>query len=320
MIGKRRPRRLGLLLATLALGLGVACRQEARAAAPEGTPGDAAGFPRTVRGFERELRLEAPPRRVLPANGGAADFLLALVAPERLVALAPATRRFSVEAARHPELEARVRSVGFGTEGILALEPDLVLCHAWQDRATVELLREVGVPVLVLPEVEAWGDVERVLTTLGAVLGEEERAAARIEGLRARVRALGARPAPAARRILGYSNLGSGGSTAGRGTTFDLICGLAGLENAAAEAGLVGHARLDHEGLLALDPDWILVSGAEHEPERRPAEEYLRSQPDLAGLRALDGGVVSLPMELATTNSWHLITAAETLRERLEGR
>ena len=118
---------------------------------------------------------------------------------------------------------------------------------------------------------------------------------------------------------MSYSNFGAGGSTTGRGTTLDIVFELAGVENAAARAGLEGHAALDHELLLALDPDLIVVGGDEDEVDAPGTAAYLLAQPELAGLRAVSTGrIVTLPAELFTTVSTELVRAAETLAAELD--
>jgi ABC-type Fe3+-hydroxamate transport system substrate-binding protein len=126
-------------------------------------------------------------------------------------------------------------------------------------------------------------------------------------------------------RALCYSNFGEGGSTAGSETTLDEMMRLAGLTNAAAAIGRVGHGGLDFEQLLELDPDLILCS----QPLRMQAgpagdrggasEQLLYAEPRLAGLRAVrERRVLSLPAWLFATGSHEIVHAAEELGLRVD--
>ncbi len=262
-------------------------------------------------------RPAAPPRRVLPANAGAADLCLALLEPERVAALPQAAFEYSRVGQESGRWSALPRFQGFDTESLLAHRPDLVLAHGWQSPETLASLRRSGVYVLVLPLPLVWDDVREAVRACGRAFGEEARAAQLLAELDRRVELLRARAGAERLAALSYVNLGTGGWAAGKGTTADILFELAGLRNAAAEAGLEGHATLDHEGLLVMDPD-VIVVGVEGDGDMRPTEAYLRAEPSLASLRALrEGRVVGLPQRLFTTSSTELVAGAELLAQRL---
>lgn len=263
----------------------------------------------------------AEPQRILPANAGAVDLCTALLEPGRVVALPEAALEFSRLAAQDEAWHARPRFHGFDAETLLALHPDLVIAHGWQSPETLAILRESGIALLVLPLPRAWADVRAALLDCGRAVGEEERAVRVAEELDRRVATLrelarGRSPQP---RALSYVNLGTGGWAAGAGTTADILLELAGLRNAAAEAGHEGHATLDLEALLALDPDVVIVGAAGKDGEgASPTAAYLRSEPSLSTLRAvLEGRIVALPERLFSTSSTELVAGAELLVRRL---
>jgi ABC-type Fe3+-hydroxamate transport system substrate-binding protein len=104
---------------------------------------------------------------------------------------------------------------------------------------------------------------------------------------------------------------------AGAGTSADEWLSLAGLANA---AGGEGHARFGFEELLLSDPDVLVVPGADDPDERGGTSALVRGDPQLAGLRARRIGlVVELPAWLFSTNTQHIVTAAEELARRLDG-
>lgn len=257
-----------------------------------------------------------PPQRVVAANASAADYLLALLERDRIAALPADTFQYAVDP---PDPSAWPAEKVFGkwtAEAVLSFDPDLVVAHSWQAGPAMELLREVGVPVLVLPEVHRFDDALAAIEQLGRALGRVEAARALARRLEARRDALRA-DGLSHLRLLSYTNLGTGGFSAGEGTTMDAVLALAGCQNAAAQAGLRGHAAIDLEELLAIDPD-VIVCGARPGGHDSPSADLLRSEPALADLRAVRSGRIAvLPARLFTVNSQHVIDAAERLVEEV---
>ena len=269
---------------------------------------------------EAEPPLRAPPRRILPGNAAWVDHLSLLVGPERLAALPSEASGYSrLGEARGAWAELAPLPV-FEAERILALAPDLVLVHAWQNPETIATLRRAGIPVLSCSVPESWEEVTGTLERLGAVLGESPGArtvCAELEERRAALRARGARFAHL--DAMTYTNLGAGGWTSGARTTGDVLIGLAGLGNAAAKAGLVGDAPADGERLLALAPDLFVVGQPDRSEHAPPSAQFLLAEPALAGLEAVRAGrIVTLPPALFTSASPELLTGAERLVEALE--
>jgi len=260
----------------------------------------------------------APPRRILPANASAVDFVLALVEPVRVVSIPRTTSQFARDLPQLADWDpARTFGV-YETETVLALDPDLVITHAWQSPQTTALLRERGLRVVEIPTVERFDDVLATIDLLGQVLAARERAAGLRAELEARRDALAADDGRRALRALSYTNLGVGGWTAGAGTTADVVIGLAGMQNAAAQGGRRSHYQIDIERLLELDPD-VIVVGAEDGAAFGAAAAYLAHEPALRHLAAVrEGRVVELSADLFATNSFHLLSAAEVLARAVE--
>lgn len=303
--------------------MALACACGPRAALPASDPIPRAlseTFPVRVEGAGNDLVLEYAPRRILPANAAWIDFVSELVGPERVVALPPEAFGYSrlsedpgswIELPPFPVFEG---------ERILALAPDLVLAHSWQNPETLANLRQAGVPVLVAPVPASWEEILATLRLTGAVLGVPEEARALLAELEARRVALARRAARFARlRALSYTNLGAGGYTSGSGTTGQVLLTLAGVHNAAAEAGLEGDVPADQERLLVLAPDLFLVGRPDRTESSPPSAEYLRTTPALRELEAVRAErIVSLPPALFTSASPELLRGAELLVDELE--
>jgi iron complex transport system substrate-binding protein len=234
----------------LALTVG-ACRDEANGgAARTGAPA-----------LDLAPPLAAPPSRVVPATTAAAELVAALLEPARIAALPEQVDRYATRPFDGEGLRELPRFARYVAEPILAARPDLVVTHAWQSQDTTAVLRGEGVSVLVLREGADWESVRASLLALGDVLGATPRARELVGALELRVAALRARAAARPRLLaLVYTNDGTGGWAAGSGTTADGVLRLAGLVNAAAEAGLRGHQVVPFERVLELDPDLFVLS------------------------------------------------------------
>lgn len=279
-----------------------------------------AEFPVRIQGQGWELALARPPTRVLPANAAWVDTLSLLVGPERVVAL-PAEAfgysRLGREAGGWSALQALT---SFEGESILALAPDLVLVHEWQNAETVAGLRRAGVPVLSVAVPQSWGEITATLELLGIALGVPARAQSLLAQLEARRVQLRERARPfAALRALSYTNLGAGGWTSGAATTGQILLELAGLHNAAAEAGLVGDVGVDQERVLSLAPDLFVVGRPDRSERSPPSAEFLLAEPALSALAAIRARrIVALPPELFTSASPELLNGAEQIVATLE--
>jgi iron complex transport system substrate-binding protein len=309
------------LLGLLGGGLALACDGGAGAPGAERFPRVVSGrFPVRLEHGGEPLELTAPPTRILPTNAAWVDFVSLLTGPERLVALPAEAFGYSRLAANEPGWAALPPFQTFEGERILALGPDLVLAHSWQNAETIAGLRRSGLPVLVVPVPESWAEVLATLELVGVVLGEPERARASVTELERRRAALAARAAPfAGMRALTYTNLGAGGWTSAAGTTGEILLELAGLTCAATEAGLRGDVPADQERLLALAPDVFVVGRPDRSESSPPSAEFLLAQPALRELEAVRAQrIVALSPAHFTSASPELLRGAELLVEELE--
>lgn len=284
---------------------------------PEITPEH--GFPAKVKSFNGDAALltEAP-QRIVPGNASLLDALVLLVEPERCAALPSTAFAYSsLKDSEGPWTELP-QLAKFEAEPILAATPDLVLIHTYQLGTTVDRVIEHDIPVVSFPVAATWKDLLEGISRMARILGVEERGAEALTSLTARAKAL---QVPAARsnlRVLPYGNYGSGGSTAGAGTTWQIMIELAGMRNAATEAGLDGHPSIDYEQLLAIDPDFFLIAISEGDAQTS-VESILKAEPLLANLRAVrEKRFLRLPEALYSTASQRLLDAAELIAEQAE--
>ena len=123
----------------------------------------------------------AAPKRVVSMNA-CTDQMAMLIAGEgqlhsvSYLAGDPATSVLAAEAGRY--------AVNHGlAEEVFLMQPDLVVAGSYSTRATVELLRRLGIRVEEFEPENSFDDVRANLARMGAVLGQPERAAALIASM-----------------------------------------------------------------------------------------------------------------------------------------
>ena len=217
----------------------------------------------------------APPERVVSMNLCTDQVAMLLAAPGQVVsvshmALDPLSSAM-VEEARGYTINRG------GAEQIFLMRPDLVLAGTYTSRASVDLLRGLGVTVLELPPTDTLADVATQMRLIGDALGRGPEGEAMAQAFEAEVAALHA-PGDPATAAMYYPN----GYTAGAGTLSNEILELTGFRNIGAEAGLTGGGILPLERLVMAAPDVIVTSTPY--PGASRSEEIL-AHPALAAIR-----------------------------------
>lgn len=191
-------------------------------------------------------------------------------------------------------------------EEIVPLKPDLVITGAFTTRATSDLLRSLGVPVLELPMPatleDAYGQIRQVATRIG----EPERGEAMIAGMKAQMAAL---PVPSGRHRSAIV-LRPNGFTAGKGSLADDLMTRAGLDNLAARLPADKFGQLPLEEVVVARPDVLIV---DTDPAAPPSlAESLLAHPALRDL-ARQGRTLAVPARLWACAGPELATAAARL-------
>lgn len=257
--------------------------------------------------------------RILLTNASAVDFVHDLVGLDKVIAI-PADFDDYTNVGGLDAFGPEQRFKEFNAEIILGLNPDLVVAGSWVAAESVKHLREAGVDVYVMPTVVTLDDIRATIRELGARMSAEAQATNMLQAFDAKVAALNARAAARSAKAtaLSYTNYGSGGWTAGAGTTADLILNLAGVINVAAEAGRTGHDLVDFESMFAWDADWIIVSKPSSAYGMTKA--YLENEAALSNLRAIQAGhIAEVPAALYSTTSHYLLDGAEALEQLIYG-
>lgn len=217
----------------------------------------------------------APPERVVSMNLCTDQLAMLLAAPGQLVSVSHMALD-PLSSAMVDDARAYAINRG-GAEQIFLMRPDLVLAGTYTSRASVDLLRGLGVTVVEIPPADTLADVAAHMRLIGTALGRTAKAEAMAQTFEAELAALQI-PGGAATAAMYYPN----GYTAGAGTLSNEILEMTGFRNIGAEAGLTGGGILPLERLVMATPDVIVTSTPY--PGASRSEEIL-THPALAAIR-----------------------------------
>jgi len=264
----------------------------------------------------RQLVLPAKPQRIVSQTLATDEILLALVAPERLVALS-----HLADDARYSYCTDRAKLVagrcGASAEAILQLRPDLIFVASYSRAELVELLSASGAPVYRLTNFGGLADIKANIRAIGEAVGETAAAEALVAEMNRRFAALNKR-AQQRKQPLRVMSFGGSHFTAGAGTTFDDLVHVIGCINVAAEQGVVGFRQISSEQLLAWRPE-IIVVGAEQGEEAAVRQRWLADPVVAAAIGRDPKRLVVMESRALTTVSQYLADAAEHLEAQLFG-
>jgi len=217
------------------------------------------------------------PQRVVSMNLCTDQLAMMVADPDQILSVSylAADPRGSVMA---EAAQAYVANRGLAEE-IYLMQPDLVITGRFSNRATVDMLTRLGVPVAMFEPAYGLSDLRDRLRQMGEVLGRQDRAAGLIADFDTRLAALQADVAERPSAALYYAN----GYTAGDRTLAGQILIAAGFENAAVEAGYSSGGVLPLELLALLHPDALITSRPYRAASR--AEEIL-DHPIVEALRS----------------------------------
>ncbi|NVK29939.1 MAG: ABC transporter substrate-binding protein [Gammaproteobacteria bacterium] len=253
----------------------------------------------------------AAPARVASMNVCTEQLALMLGAKSQLISvthLATDTRMSSVA-----ELAADLPVNRGRAEEVYLLKPDLVLAGQYTAIEGVEMLRRLGIDVVVFDIANTFEAMRENLIKMGEVLGRRAEAQDLLATLDAQLAALPAISDDAPRAALYYAN----GYTSGTNALSHEILTRAGFRNIAAELGLEWGGMLSLEQLVMADPDAIILG--QKYPGSSRSEDIL-DHPVLNHLKA------KLPQTVISDSDWvcgtpniiHAIDRLIDLRRQIE--
>jgi cobalamin transport system substrate-binding protein len=283
----------------------------------QGTQVRGDGFPKVlVDQTGRRVVLPRKPTRIVSVTLATDEILLALVEPSRLLgvtylAVDAHLSNMTQEAAAVPY---KIRA---DPEQIISLQPDLVFVASFLRGEFIRLLQAAGLVLFQFQEYDSIAEVQQNIRLIGQVVGEEAKAEALVVAMQARLQALSAqlRRLETRPRVLYW---GSHGYTAGRMTSMDDLITYAGGENLAATYGLIGHANLSAEQVLAMNPQVIVTGSFDRDAQRGMPVALIH--PALQGTAAVQSGrVYTIPSRYLVTISQFIVDGVEAFARVLHG-
>ena len=255
----------------LVLALGACVTGTPQAAPPSTTPEEAA--PEVVEvtpteeppspeplvfsdGLGREVVLDGPAQMIVSLAPSNTEILFALGAGDQVIG--------RDEISDYPPEALDVASIGstygeLNTEAILALEPDLVLAATITTPEQVQALEALDVPLYLLPNPMTFDELFENLLAVGELTGTQSQAQALVEDLSSRVDEVvdktdGVEPVGVFYEVDGTDPTAPW--TTGAGTFQDVLIGMAGGQNVAAD--IEGWGQISLEELVTRDPEVII--------------------------------------------------------------
>lgn len=271
------------------------------------------GWPREVEGLNGLVSIPSKPLRIITASVGHDEMALALVPLERLVGVGSSTKNSTYS--NVASLVQDITEISRDPETIVAQSPDVVVTSPFFSAEAIDALSRTGIPVI---QTELKHDPEARINSIllmGYIFGEEARALEFASEVSERHGALvavtsEASPSPRVLALTQYSDqlwVAGGNSTEG-----GVILAAGGI-NAAEDAGVEGNQTTSLEGVIAMNPEVIVIA----QPIEFGAEEFRQSllnNETLAELPAIKNDQVHVvESKHFTTLSYWNIRGAEDL-------
>lgn len=237
------------------------------------------------------LKLTQKPQKIVSLSIGTDEILVSLVATERIAALTYLADDSGISNIIE-QAKAVPQKVRANAEGILALQPDLVLVPDWQPAELIQTLRDMGIPVYVYKAPRTIDEIKQTIVTIAQVVGEEQGGSKLVADMDEKLAQITGKvkQIPDNKRLVVIRYTLLGGSD-GQGSTFDDICRYAGVVNGAAAAGLGLSGTLSNEQLVAVDPDIILLPLWDYtgKTDMQKFAAGVQGDPSLQSIKAIRG-------------------------------
>ena len=205
---------------------------------------------------------EAPPQRVVSMNLCTDQLAMLVADDEQLISVSalaadPLNSAMADQAEQYPLNHGRA-------EEIHLLDPDLVVTGRFHAGPTVDMLRRLGIPVVVFDPANSLEAIRENIARMGEVLGQPGRAAEIVRAFDQRLAMLKAPVMRPPRAALYFPN----GYTRGEQTLLGDIVRTAGFANIAQDAGVKTGAHMPLERLVLAEPD-VIITGSRHDGKSR---------------------------------------------------
>jgi len=272
-------------------------------------------FPRVIRDASgAPLIIPHKPQRIISQTLGTDEILLALCAPQRIVALSVLAdnAHYSNVTAQAHLIKGRANA---DAEQTLSLYPDVIFVASYSKAELVELLQAAHAPVFRFTHFDRLEDIKANIRTIGYAIGEDANADALVQHMEHHLAQIQA-SLPKDRKPLRVMSYGQGGSTGGANTLFDDMLQAVGVINIATEQGLTGFRQISSEQLIRWNPD-VIITSADRDALAE-ARLQLLQDPTVAVTNAgKHKRVIVIPNHLFLTVSHYITQGIEQLAREL---
>ncbi|MGI8311440.1 ABC transporter substrate-binding protein [Saccharopolyspora hattusasensis] len=299
----------------------------------------AGGEPVSMRNCGQDVVVEAPPQRAVSLNQSTTEIMLSLGLQDRMVGTATWTDPVAPRLAAANEQVPRLAENAPSFESVLATEPDIVL-GAYQAVftdsmvASRERFEELGVPTYLspsncLPEEAPLGeptelaDIYREVQEIATIFGVQDRGAALVADMCARVAAAQARvadlPSRQKQSVLFWFARTEAPYVAGRTGSPGIMTRALGVRNAYDDVASMW-PQVGWEDVLSRDPTLLVLGDLTRDQEGDSLQykiDFLRTDPAVSQLDAVRGENW-IPMSgTALNTSMRTVDGIEALADKL---
>ena len=226
--------------------------------ATDETAADGVSYPITITdSYGKEITFEQEPMKIISLGPNITEMIYDLGAGEKLVG--------RTDDSDYPEQVLEVQSVGTifapNIEGIISLDPDLVIISTHFDQDSQEQIENLGIPVMALFEEKDFTGVYKMINLLGTTINKKAEAANLVEEMTKQVEEITASVQGLEKPTVYYvvSSGQYGDYTAGGDTFIGYMLELAGGDNIAKD---ISGWSYNLESLVEADPEIIVIGNA----------------------------------------------------------
>lgn len=213
-------------------------------------------------GLNGTLTFAQPPQRIIGLAPSAAEILFAVGAGQQVVAREDFTN-YPPEAAKLPSVGGSSGPVS--AEQVVSYKPDLVIVTPLSSDAQIKALKDLKIPVLMIPNPKTLAEMYADLKLVGQITGHSDEAQKLVVQLQAREQKVADVVAKATTKPKVFYEIDGTDPakpwTTGPGTFIDMLIRLAGGENVGASLSS-DYAQISQEDLLVKSPDYIILGDA----------------------------------------------------------
>jgi len=261
------------------------------------------------------LKFSEKPKRIVSYSISTDEILLALVEPQRIIALSRLVDDPGVSSIVREAKQIPNRVQGNSLEGVLAFKPDLVIIPDFHPPEMLQSARELGLKVYIYKTPSNVEGVKRSIRQLAALTGEKEKGEEVIAKMDAKINKVQQRiatiPKDKRKRVI---QLRSEGAFYAPDNSFGDVCRFAGVSDATLELHYPSAMEITQEKIVELNPDIIFVPDWDYDGKHEifGEQQKIMNNPSYQGMKAVqEGKVYRISGALVLTVSQYIADAIE---------